>query len=263
MCGQREIRVIYVVDHGAGRRAGAASAAMNAIIRNRFPVIAAVALAVVMFLGFARTYYLRVFFDLPPLVKAAHLHGIIATLWLALHYTQAKLVAAHRVDIHKRLGIFAAFVGIVLAVQSLHLAFGNVAAGHAPPGRDPLQFLSVPIGTTTMFTLFLVAALSLRRKREWHKRLMFLATLALIVPAIGRFDTLIMIPLGLPRRVLAVIVTIAFVAWACRNDWKNHGRVHPAYVWGGLGLIVSIPLRGWVGMQDWWRPIAQWIVSDS
>jgi hypothetical protein len=237
--------------------------AMNAIIRNRFPVIAAVALATVMFLGFARTYYLRVFFELPPLARAAHLHGIIATLWLALHYTQAKLIAAHRADIHKRLGIFAAFVGFVLAAQSLDLAITNVGAGRAPPGRDPLQFLSVPIGTTLMFVLFLVSALALRRRREWHKRLMFFATLALLVPAIGRFDTLIMVPLGLPRRMLAVIVTIAFVAWAWRNDWKKLGHVHPAYVWGGIGLIVSIPLRGWIGMQDWWRPIAQWIVSDT
>ena len=234
---------------------------MNAIIRNRFPVIAAIALAAVMALGFARTYYLRVFFDLPPLARAAHLHGIFATLWLVLHYTQAKLIAAHRADIHMKLGIFTAFVGFALAVQSMDLAITSVGAGRAPPGRDPLQFLSVPIGTTVMFTLFLVSALVMRKKREWHKRLMFFATLALIVPAIGRFDTLIMVPLGLPRRVLPVIVTIAFVAWAWRDDWKKLGRVHPAYVWGGVGLIASIPLRGWIGMQEWWRPIAQWIVS--
>lgn len=235
---------------------------MNAILRNRFPLVAVVALAAVVFLGFARTYYLRVFFELPPLARAAHVHGIIATLWLVLHYTQAKLIAAHRVDIHMRLGIFTAFVGLVLAVQSLDMAITNVGHGRAPPGRDPLQFLSVPIGTTLMFVLFLGTALLMRRKREWHKRLMFFATLALLVPALGRLDT-ILVPLGFPRRLVAGIVTLAFVAWAWRNDWKKLGRVHPAYVWGGIGLVVSIPLRGWIGMQDWWRPIAQWIVSDT
>ena len=89
------------------------------------------------------------------MTRAAHLHGIIATLWLGLHFTQARLIAAHRVALHKRLGIFTACVGALLAVQALHLAIEGVAAGHAPPGRDPLQFLSVPIGTTAMFVLFL------------------------------------------------------------------------------------------------------------
>jgi FtsH-binding integral membrane protein len=234
---------------------------MNAIIRNRFPAVAAVALSALIFVGFARTYYLKFLFDAPPLTVAAQLHGLLATLWLVLHYTQARLVAAHRVDIHKKLGIFAACVGGVLAVQALHLGIAGVAAGHAPPGRDPLQFLSVPIGTTTMFASFLVAALVMRRKRDWHKRFMFFATLALIVPAVGRLDSFVMEPLGLPRAVLAIVITIAFVAWAWWDDWRKLGRVHPAYVWGGLLLIASVPLRRAIGFMDWWRPVAEWITG--
>ena len=234
---------------------------MNAVIRNRFPAIAVAALSAVMVAGFARTYYLRFLFDLPPLKLAAHLHGLLATSWLLLHYTQAKLVAAHRVDIHRRLGIFTACVGAVLAAQALDLGIMAAASGHAPPGRNPLQFLSMPIGTTFMFSLFLACALAMRKKREWHKRLMLLATMALLVPAVGRFDTLIMQPLGLPRRILAVFVTIAFVVWACWDDWRKRRRVHSAYVYGGMALVLSIPLRAWVGMQAWWIPIAQWIVG--
>ncbi|MBC8028192.1 MAG: hypothetical protein H7Y89_19530 [Steroidobacteraceae bacterium] len=232
----------------------------TATLRHRFPVVAAAALAALMVLAFARTYYLRVWFDLPPLSRMAHLHGLLATLWLGLHYSQAKLIAAHRMDIHKRLGIFTAFVGIVLAVQALELGVTSVAAGRAPPGRDPLQFLSVPLGTTSMFSLFLLSALALRGKREWHKRLMFLATLALIVPAAGRVDSLL-VPYGMPRRILALILTVGFVAWACWDDWRKRGAVHPVYLYGGFLLSVSVPLRAWVGMQSWWRPIAQWIVG--
>jgi hypothetical protein len=234
---------------------------MNAIIRNRFQTLAVIAMAAVVFVGFARTYYLKFLFDLPPLTRAAHFHGLVSTLWLVLHYTQARLVAAHRVDIHRRLGIFAAFVGGVLAVQALQLGIAGVAAGHAPPGRVPLQFLSVPIGTTTMFTAFLVSALALRKRREWHKRLMLMATLTLLVPAIGRLDTLIMLPLGLPRAWLALPVSIAFVAWTWANDWQRRGNVHAANIVGGTLLLISIPLRRWIGMQDWWVSIANWILG--
>jgi len=70
-----------------------------------------------------------------------------------------------------------------------------------------------------------------------------------------------MVPLGLPRAVLAIWVTIAFVAWAWWNDWRKTGRVHPAYLYGGLLLIASVPLRRAIGFMDGWRPIAEWIVS--
>jgi hypothetical protein len=231
------------------------------VTRNSFPQVAAGVLAAVAVIAFARTYYLKVWFDLPPLSRAAHLHGILATLWLGLHFTQARLIAAHKVALHKRLGIFTACVGILLACQALSLAFEGVAAGRAPPGRNPLEFLSVPIGTTTMFSVFLVSALALRRKSDWHKRLMLLATTALLVPAAGRFDALIMAPLGLPRAVLAFFLTFAFIAWAWANDWHKYRRVHPAYLYGGIALLISLPLRRWIGFTDAWLPIAKWLVG--
>ena len=235
---------------------------MNTVIaRHRFHVLAVAGIAAAVFVGFARTYYFRGFFDSAPLALPAHLHGFLATVWLVLHYTQARLIAAHRVDLHRRLGIFAAFVAGVLAVQAVSMAIGNAAAGHAPPGRDPLQFLSVPIGTTTMFTLFVGSALALRRQREWHKRLMLLATMTVLVPAMGRLDAQVMVPLGLPRLVLAPAVTVGFVAWACVHDWRRLGRVHPAYIVGGIALLVSIPLRRWIGFTDAWLPIARWITG--
>jgi len=231
------------------------------IARNRFPQLAIAALAAVTVVSFARTYYLRFLFDLPPLARAAHLHGLIATLWLGLHYTQARLIAAHRVALHKRLGIFTACVGLVLAIHAFNVAIAGVAAGHAPPGRDPLQFLSVPMGTISMFVLFLASALALRKKREWHKRFMFLASLTLILPAAGRLDSLIMVPLGLPRAVIGFWLTVAFVTWAWGNDWRKLGRIHPAYLIGGIALVASLPARRALGFTAEWLPIAHWLVD--
>lgn len=234
---------------------------MNAIIRNRFPPIAAAAIAAVVFIGFARTYYLKFLFDAPPLTLRAHLHGLAATAWIALHVVQAKLIAAHRADLHRRLGIFTACIGYVMAVQGLQLGIAAAAAGHAPPGRDPLEFLSVPITTASMFVIALSAALVLRRRREWHKRLMFLASLVLIVPAVGRFDVLVQQSLGLPRAVLGFVTLGAFITWACWNDWRRTRRIHPAYLYGGPALVIGLRMGREIGFMDWWRPVAQWLVS--
>lgn len=234
----------------------------HTIARAHFPSIAVAALATVTVAAFARTYYLRVLFDLPPLTQAAHIHGIISTLWLALHFTQARLIAAHKVALHKRLGIFTACVGAVLVIQAFHLAVGGVAAGRAPPGRNPLEFLSVPIGTISMFVLFVATALVLRRQREWHKRFMLLASVTLLIPAAGRLDSLIMVPLGLPRAIIGFWLTFAFVAWAWMHDWRKLGRIHAAYIIGGIALLVSVPARRALGFTDAWLPVARWLVGQ-
>jgi uncharacterized membrane protein YozB (DUF420 family) len=231
------------------------------ISRTRFPSIAVAALAAVTVVGFARTYYLRVLFDLPPLAQAAHIHGIISTLWLALHFTQARLIAAHRVAVHKRLGIFTACVGALLAIQAFDLAVEGVAAGHAPPGRNPLEFLSVPMGTIMMFVLFVATALVLRRRSEWHKRFMLLASMVLLLPAAGRIDLLIMAALGLPKPIVGFWLTFAFVAWAWLHDWRKLGRIHPAYLIGGIALLVSVPARRALGFTDAWMPVAKWLIE--
>jgi hypothetical protein len=61
--------------------------------------------------------------------------------------------------------------------------------------------------------------------------------------------------------VLAPAVTFAFIAWAWVNDWRGIGRVHPAYIIGGLALLVSIPLRRAIGFTAAWLPIARWLTN--
>ena len=235
---------------------------MNTLItRDRFPAVIAAALAVAAFIGFSRTYYLKVLFDRPPLVVAMHIHGMLSTLWLALHYTQARLIAAHRVRLHMKLGIAGAILGLVLTLQAGHISIEGALAGHAPPGRVPLQFLSVSLGTTFMFGMFLSLALALRRHGDWHKRLMLLATMVLLLPAIGRLDRVLLEAFGTPRTIFPLIVTGAFVTWACIHDLRKRGSIHMAYLIGGPVLLAAIPFRAWLGPTDPWMPFARWVTG--
>lgn len=186
---------------------------------------------------------------------------MLATIWIALHYTQARLIAAQRVDLHRRLGIAAAVVGLVLTLQTASFAIGTAAAGHAPPTRNPLQFLSVSLGNVTMFALYLAGGLVLRRYRDWHQRFMLFATLVMLGPAMGRLDIQIMEPLGLPRVILPLVATLAFVMWAVLSDWRRARRVHAAYIVGTIALVISFPLRRAVGGTDAWLSIAGWLVD--
>lgn len=232
-------------------------------VRNPFPVLIAGAIAILAFAGFARSYYLKFLFDAPPLTVALHVHGLLSTLWLALHFTQARLIAAHRVRLHMKLGLAGAALAAALFVQAFDMSVLASAEGRAPPGRNPLQFLAVSLTTTVLFGGFVAAALLLRRRSEWHKRLMLLATAGLLVPAIGRLDGLLFQPLGLPRAVIGPVIITALIVWGCINDWRRRGSVHPAYLIGGTVLLASFPGRHWYMHTETWMTIARWLTGGG
>ena len=81
----------------------------------------AVAILVVAILGFAPTYFLRPILPVPTpappaLTHLVHLHALLFTAWVVLLYIQTRLVAAQRIDLHRRLGFIAAGVAIVMVV---------------------------------------------------------------------------------------------------------------------------------------------------
>src|SRR6185369_15127963 len=95
-------------------------AVMSAVLRPRFYLLISAALVAFVLVGFAKTFYLRIFSDPPTLTVLLHLHAVVFTVWLGLFLTQAGLVAAHRVDLHRKLGITsAAFAGLVFVVGVL------------------------------------------------------------------------------------------------------------------------------------------------
>ena len=65
----------------------------------------AVLVLVTVFLGFARTYYLAGVFKADPLPPLLHVHGAVFSAWIVLLIVQVSLVAADRVDLHRRLGL--------------------------------------------------------------------------------------------------------------------------------------------------------------
>jgi hypothetical protein len=231
---------------------------MNAIPRPRFHLIAIVAVAALVLIGFARTFYLKIWFDTPPLTRLLHLHGAMFTAWLALHYTQARLIAARRVDLHMRLGIAGAVLGYSMFFVGVAAAVQGAALGHQPTDAPPLVFMAIPVGTITVFVLLLTAALSMRRRPDWHKRLMLLATFALIIPAAARLSTYFV---GRPYPQIGIVATILLVAWCWIEDRRRIGHVHPAYKIAGTFMVLSLPARMLMGYTETWQQFAQWLVS--
>jgi hypothetical protein len=231
---------------------------MNAVPRPRFHVIAIVAIAALVVIGFARTFYLRFWFDVPPLTRLLHLHGALFTSWLLLYFTQARLIATHRVALHRRLGIGGAVLGYCMFFVGIAAAVESAALGRTPTGASPLVFMSIPVGTIVAFAALLSVALLMRRYADWHKRLMLLATIALVIPAAARLSTWLGAP---PNPLIGIVATILLVAWCCLEDFRRLGRVHAAYKIAGTLLILSLPGRMLLGHTEAWQHFAKWLVA--
>ncbi len=215
----------------------------------------AAACALTVFVGFAPTYYLKGITGAPEISPLVHLHGILATAWMLLFLTQTALVATHRTGLHRRLGVLGAGLAVLLVVVGFMTGVTAARLGVTPPGGPPpLAFLSVPLGTITAFTILAGVGLYHRRRSEIHRRLMLLATIALLAPALARFRYF-----GPGGPAVAIGGTCAFVIACLVYDRSAHGRVHPAFLWGGLFLMVSLPLRFATGRTDAWLSIAGWL----
>lgn len=222
----------------------------------------AIAMTAVVVAGFGPTFYFRPFVDAPVTLSGTTtlspltvVHGLVFTAWVVLFPLQTTLIASRRVALHRRLGIGGAVLASLMVVIGVRTAIAAAARGSAPPGMDPLAFLIVPIVDMVAFAGFVTAAIWLRGRKDAHKRLMLLAYASIITAATGRLGTALgtgpLVALGLP---------LTFVLAGAIYDVVSRGRVHPAYVWGGALLALSVPGRLALSGTDAWQAFAAALV---
>src|SRR5690348_15520784 len=102
----------------------ATAARANRVVDHRFYYAVSIGLAVLVFAGFARTYYLKGLFQIPPLPLLLHVHGAVMTLWYTLFVVQVRLVATHRVALHRSMGIAGIFLAGLVAVLGTIVSLG-------------------------------------------------------------------------------------------------------------------------------------------
>jgi hypothetical protein len=223
---------------------------------RRFYVGVAVAVAITVFAGFSRSYFLKAHYGSPELSRLLHIHGFVFTSWVLLFLAQTTLVAAHRTDLHRRLGVGGAVLAAVVLIVGTATAILRVKGGSAPiPGVPPLAFLAVPLFDMVVFAILIGAGLSLRGNPETHKRLMTLATISLMSAPIAR------LPFGLLRAGPPAFfgLTDLFIVAMLIYDLATRRRVHPATIWGGLLIVASQPLRLMISGTPTWMALAGWL----
>jgi hypothetical protein len=160
-----------------------------------------VALALFAFvaIGFGPTFFARPFFDVPSIPWYLFVHGFVLTSWFLLLIAQTWLVAARRTDLHRRLGVLGGFVAVALVGISLvavrmfpgHVKADMLSAGVAFDATAVRAIVWTDLASLLIFSTFVGIALYWRRRSDVHKRLMLIASIAILGPAVARILTLV------------------------------------------------------------------------
>jgi hypothetical protein len=203
---------------------------------ERFFLRAAIIMAITIVAGFSFQYMMgRSTFGAPIRV---HIHAFFFMGWMVIYLLQNIFVATGRMQWHRRLGWVAAFWIIPMVFMGCYVTVQMVRAGYVPFFFRPLQFLVFDPVTVFAFAGLTVAAVRLRRRTEWHRRLHFCGMSLLLGPAFGR---LLPMPLLQPWAwEVDVAVCVLFPIAGVIADIRRSGRIHPAWHWGIATMVGTL-----------------------
>jgi hypothetical protein len=236
--------------------------------RQRLYVAAALMTTALAVVGFWPTYFGPLLSGGVPQHRTAsnvfeaatsviHVHAVVYVLWLLLFVLQVVFAASGRIALHMRVGRWLMAYGLVLIGAGLMVASEGFAARLATGDVFGAQrWLFGILRELAFFAPFLVAGWIYRHQPEIHKRLMIVATLILVVPAVGRMTFL-----GTPPPLWKYMVVWPLpVYMAMIHDFRTQKLVHPVYV---IALVAMLAMRLVLpfGSSPTWQTIASRITA--
>lgn len=245
-------------------------AASQTYVSSRwFYVWMAWACAAVAFVGFTPTYWAPVASGSYTGPAILHIHGLLFSGWVLFFIVQTTLAATDRIRHHRIVGTFGALLALAMLIAGIFAAANSIRVGTAGGLQQTNETFSiVPLSTVSFFVIIVGCAIANVTHPETHKRLMLVATIAILPPAIARLLALasgVPIGPGHPPPILLSLVPSAaadlLLLVAVVRDRRTLGLVHPAYAYAGAALVFLQIVRVPIGMTAAWQSFAGWLAS--
>ena len=156
----------------------------------------------------------------------------------AVVHPQCLLVRGRLTRLHRQIGVIGFPVALGILVSGVAVARWVVQRDLATKGEAALSEIVGVVTGLSIFAALVAAAIIRRRRSDWHKRLMLLATVAVLWPAWFRIrHVLPFVPD--PEIWLGLIAADLPILIAAVRDYWLYGRVHPAWAFLGTALFVE------------------------
>jgi hypothetical protein len=216
--------------------------------------------ALIVFAGFARTYYLAGIFGAKPLAAPiVHVHATVFTCWIALLVVQSSLVGAGYTAIHRRLGLLGLALAPTMVILGLLVAGEMLNRFAAVRSVDSPLIFAVALSEIAGFAVPIFFAFRLRRRPAVHKRLILIGTIATTTAGFGRWPVAFLLHKPLPAMLAAFVLLVMLMAF----DLLSTRRLHRATLMGSA-WVVLIELSGFtLGHTTAWHSFADHLRSLS
>lgn len=221
-----------------------------------FSIMCLLVLASVL-LGFARTYFLAGTIHAPLPSKTIHIHAIVFSSWIILLIVQQGLVVGRRLDLHKKLGLAGFALACLVVVMGLLAAKDLLIRGVSPVPVLPIRtFFMVPVSDMFVFATLIYFGWALRTNGAAHKRLMIIATIAMLDAAINRF------PFAWVHNPHLVDLTsyVLLLLMVLYDLWSTH-KVNKATIYASLFVIVVQQIRIPIAFSHPWLRFADLVAG--
>ena len=207
--------------------------------------------------GFSQTVEASLFHPAVPRPTILWFHGAAFSAWVLFYIFQSALVRTHNVKLHRSLGWFGAALGATMAplgvVTAIVMGRFDIHVLHAPGVEG---FLIIPFYDMVVFGTLLSLAILWRKKADFHRRLLFIATAGLLDAAFGRFQYLF------DTNLFAVCVDSVMLLGVAR-DLLVDRRIHRVYLFALPCIFVAqiFTIYTWRSAAAWWMAIAHSILG--
>jgi hypothetical protein len=182
--------------------------------------------------------------------------------WFVLVALQGYFAMTRRVALHVKVGRWGMWYGVAVVVVGLGFALLLVAERAAAQGPAAVErMFTSPLVDMVVFSLFLSGAWITRRRPEYHKRFILLASIALVIAGVGRM------PWFNGTRSIAVADVIPYLLlWlspvliAMTVDWIRKRQIHAVYIFG-IAILVLQRYREVLRQSDAWRDFMHWLAG--
>lgn len=195
-----------------------------------------------------------------PTPLYVHVHGAIFFAWVALYTAQSTLIASGQARIHRRLGWVSLILLPLMVVAAVNITVQSVIHNRVPPIFTDSIFLALATMELLVFVPMTVAALVLRKRSDWHRRLMLGAMISMLIPALGRL--LPMPLLGEMGHFAVMGIQLLYVLAAMAFDLRLQSRIHPAYSVILVAILLETLLVGPLGLSPAYIELANSLKSS-
>lgn len=199
---------------------------------HSFYFVMSLVVALVVVYGFSRTINAGFVHPPSPRPLVLYFHAAIFSLWVLFFILQSALIRTRNAKLHRQLGWLGLWLGVSIPIIGIATTIAMTRLRMQEGRADAMQFRVVPFFDMVSFTVAFALGIRNRKRPEFHRRLMLIATCSLTAAAFGRFPNALM-----PRHWFFAGID-ALILLGLVRDLLVRKRVHPVYLFG-LPMLVA------------------------